>query len=79
MDFTLSGQQRDRCASVLARMGRWPATAHTAYTRHEWSRLAALGLLGASVPTAEGGGGLGALDTALVFESAGRGCADTGI
>ncbi|MFI1329770.1 acyl-CoA dehydrogenase family protein [Streptomyces sp. NPDC020845] len=87
MDFTLSGQQRDRCASVLARAqaafptgpGHHRPTAHPAYTRAEWSRLAALGLLGASVPTAEGGGGLGALDTALVFESAGRGCADTGI
>ncbi|MEV4636644.1 acyl-CoA dehydrogenase family protein [Actinoplanes sp. NPDC049548] len=44
-----------------------------------WLRLADLGLLGASVPTRYGGGGLGALDTARLLEAVGRGCPDTGL
>ncbi|GAA4224455.1 acyl-CoA dehydrogenase family protein [Actinomadura meridiana] len=45
----------------------------------EWRALGALGLLGASVPREFGGGGLGALDTALAMEALGRGCPRTGL
>ncbi|MBP0456399.1 acyl-CoA dehydrogenase family protein [Streptomyces bomunensis] len=45
----------------------------------DWPALAATGLLGAAVPQEYGGGGLGALDTALLYEAAGEGCADTGL
>ncbi|MCM3924908.1 acyl-CoA dehydrogenase family protein, partial [Frankia sp. AiPs1] len=38
-----------------------------------------LGLTGLCLPRDVGGGGLGALDTALCLEAFGRGCADTGL
>ena len=38
-----------------------------------------MGLLGAAVPEAHGGSGFGALDTALLYEAASEGCADTGL
>ncbi|MEU2614739.1 acyl-CoA dehydrogenase family protein [Micromonospora sp. NPDC007271] len=47
--------------------------------RAVWHRLGRLGLLGLCVPARYGGGGLGALDTALRVEAFGRGCADTGL
>lgn len=49
------------------------------FDRQDWQRLSELGVLGASVPADFGGGGLGALDTAHLFEAIGRGCADTGM
>ncbi|WFB11175.1 acyl-CoA dehydrogenase family protein [Streptomyces sp. LX-29] len=83
MDFDWSAEQHDLYTSVLAgARTAFPedtARADTAYTRAQWSRLAPLGLLGASVPEDRGGRGLGALDSALAFEAAGRGCVNTGI
>jgi alkylation response protein AidB-like acyl-CoA dehydrogenase len=49
------------------------------YSREDWLKLGSLGLLGLSVPTRYGGGGLGALDTALQVEALGRGCTETGM
>lgn len=49
------------------------------FTRKEWLRLGELGLLGLSIPTAYGGGGLGALDSARQVEAFGRGAVDTGL
>lgn len=49
------------------------------FTRKSWQRLGELGLLGLSVPTRYGGGGLGALDTARQVEALGHGCSHTGM
>ncbi|MCZ7416215.1 MULTISPECIES: acyl-CoA dehydrogenase family protein [unclassified Streptomyces] len=49
------------------------------YDRKDWLLLGQLGLLGLSVPEGYGGGGFGALDTALQVEALGRGCARTGL
>lgn len=49
------------------------------YDRADWRRLGRLGLLGLSVPTRYGGGGLGALDTTRQVEALGRGCVETGL
>ncbi len=49
------------------------------FRRDRWKRLAGLGLLGAAVPEEHGGAGLGALDTALLYEAASEGGADTGL
>lgn len=49
------------------------------FSREAWRFLGDLGVLGACVPCEYGGQGLGALDTARVFEAVGRGCPDTGL
>ncbi|GLW75448.1 acyl-CoA dehydrogenase [Kitasatospora phosalacinea] len=49
------------------------------FGKEGWQALGALGALGASVPTQYGGRGLGALDTARLFEAVGRGSADSGV
>lgn len=49
------------------------------FTREEWRTAGRLGLLGLCVPAAYGGGGLGAVDTALQVEAFGRGCTDMGL
>nr|AFP87520.1 acyl-CoA dehydrogenase [Streptomyces sp. CNQ-418] len=49
------------------------------FDREGWRFLGDQGLLGLSIPTEYGGGGLGALDTARHVEALGLGCADTGL
>ncbi|MFD0394683.1 acyl-CoA dehydrogenase family protein [Streptomyces nogalater] len=49
------------------------------FDREDWGRAAALGLTGLCLPEEFGGGGLGALDTALCLEAFGQGCLDTGL
>jgi L-prolyl-PCP dehydrogenase len=49
------------------------------YRREDWLRLGELGLLGLCIPARYGGGGFGALDTALRVVAFGRGCTDTGL
>jgi clorobiocin biosynthesis protein CloN3 len=83
MDFDLSNEQRTRYDSVLRavreRFGD-PATVEDwQLTRAAWKAAAGIGLTGACLPRSHGGGGLGALDTALVLEAFGRGCPDTGV
>jgi alkylation response protein AidB-like acyl-CoA dehydrogenase len=56
-----------------------PPGADGYYTRDQWRRLGEAGLLGASVPAEHGGGGHGALDTALRYEAFGKGCTRTGL
>lgn len=80
MDFAFSTEQQTAFdqirASVSAAGPQWD-TEH-AY-RDAWQELGALGLLGLSVPAEHGGGGFGALDTALRLQAFGHGCADTGL
>jgi alkylation response protein AidB-like acyl-CoA dehydrogenase len=49
------------------------------FDREDWRALGRLGLLGACVGEEHGGLGLGALDTARLYEALGEGCADTGL
>ncbi|WP_091672746.1 acyl-CoA dehydrogenase family protein [Micromonospora auratinigra] len=80
MDFGWSTEQQTRYAETLAAVrAAFPTAPDGFYDRKDWTRLAELGLTGACVPRAYGGGGLGALDTARLLEAVGRGCPDTGL
>ncbi|NRQ31667.1 acyl-CoA dehydrogenase family protein [Nonomuraea sp. NN258] len=78
MDFALSARQRDRRAEILA-AAHPPNESPSCFDRAGWLRAAALGLTGACLPAEHGGGGLGALDTALELEAYTMGGADTGL
>ncbi|WP_327187257.1 acyl-CoA dehydrogenase family protein [Streptomyces sp. NBC_01334] len=81
MDFDLTEKQRQRYDDVLSevreRLGE-PPTGEP-FTPARWQDAARIGLTGLCLPTEFGGGGLGALDTALCLEAFGRGCPDTGL
>nr|ABO15874.1 acyl-CoA dehydrogenase [Streptomyces sp. UC 11065] len=83
MEFGWTKEQRARYDETLAAVREaFPADGPPStdyYTREDWKRLGGLGLLGLSIPRAYGGGGHGALDTALLVEALGRGCAETGL
>ncbi|MFF5246041.1 acyl-CoA dehydrogenase family protein [Streptosporangium sp. NPDC000095] len=49
------------------------------FTRERWRAVAELGATGLCLPGEHGGGGLGALDTALCLEALSEGCGDTGL
>ena len=82
MDFDLSAPQQQRYDDVLAatreRLGGEPEPG-VPFSRVRWKAAASIGLTGLCVPADLGGGGLGALDTALCLEAFGRGCPDTGL
>lgn len=79
MDFGLSAEQEERYTRTReAARALSPKACSGAFDETVRKELAALGLLGAAVPKEYGGTGLGALDTALVFEAASEGGADTG-
>ncbi|MGV9914738.1 acyl-CoA dehydrogenase family protein [Streptomyces tendae] len=80
MEFSLSAEQRERCARTRkAARNISPETTGGELDGHIRKQLAELGLLGAAVPPEYGGAGLGALDTALLYEAASDGGADTGL
>ena len=84
MDFDLSDVQRKRYDEVLvgvrAQRSAVPGGAgRPPFSRVEWSAAAALGLVGLCLPPEYGGGGLGALDTALCLEAFTEGGADAGL
>ena len=81
MDFGWTPQQRARYDAALttARQRFAPETGTPGIAPDDWRALGESGLLGASVEPKYGGSGLGALDTALLFEAFGRGCPDTGL
>ncbi len=83
MRFALTDDQaalRDAARELLARecppavvRAGWPGTeADPARVRGVWARLAEMGVLGAAVPEAAGGLGLGAGDVVPLLEEAGR-------
>jgi clorobiocin biosynthesis protein CloN3 len=84
MEFDLSDAQRKRYDEVLEGV-RMQMTADKAagrrspFSRAEWSAAANLGVLGLCLPEEHGGGGLGALDTALCLEAYTEGGADAGL
>ncbi|MGH3719497.1 MAG: acyl-CoA dehydrogenase family protein [Pseudonocardiaceae bacterium] len=81
MDFGWTTEQRERYEQTFTAVRDAFPTGNcgTPYSRKDWLRLGELGLLGLSVPTHYGGGGLTALDTAHLVEALGRGCPDTGL
>jgi alkylation response protein AidB-like acyl-CoA dehydrogenase len=85
MDFDLTVEQRKRQGELLdAVRARFGGAGPEDRREPEpfpdrWRAAAALGLTGLCLPREHGGGGLGALDTALALEAFGRGCPDTGL
>jgi clorobiocin biosynthesis protein CloN3 len=84
MDFDLSEAQRERRDEVHAGVrGQTPDARSDGplprFSRAQWSRAARLGMTGLCLPAEHGGGGLGALDTALCLEAFTEAGADTGI
>ncbi|MCW5251423.1 acyl-CoA dehydrogenase family protein [Streptomyces sp. SHP 1-2] len=80
MDFQLSAEQSARRDRVLRQVAEaFPAGRPPGFAREDWRTMGELGLLGTCLPAEYGGGGLGALDTALVIEAFGRACTDTGL
>ncbi|MGC4868597.1 acyl-CoA dehydrogenase family protein [Micromonospora sp. DT53] len=82
MDFAWTPEQRAAYDEVRASVEQTfapTADAGRLHDRDVWRQLGQLGLLGLCIPAEYGGGGLGALDTALRVEAFGRGCADTGL
>lgn len=84
MDFDPTPEQEQRRARVRAMAReRWaddlPPSRDPSEFRTRWSELAEVGAVGACLPAEVGGGGLGALDTALLLEDVGRACPDTGL
>src|SRR5947209_12779861 len=83
MEFDLSASQRARCEAlheaVAGQLGDRRPDPDPQTARAGWKTAAALGLTGLCIPAEFGGGGLGALDTALCLEVFGRACPDTGL
>ncbi|GAA4466707.1 acyl-CoA dehydrogenase family protein [Phytohabitans houttuyneae] len=80
MEFGWTPEQRARYDEALAAArGFGPETGAPGLAPDDWLALGKQGLLGASVAPEYGGAGLGALDTAHLFEAFGRGCPDTGL
>lgn len=86
MEFGWTAVQQHRYDEALAAARDLPAEAAEAadrppggLDRRAWSALARIGLLGAAIAPELGGQGLGALDTARLFEAVGRGSIETGI
>jgi alkylation response protein AidB-like acyl-CoA dehydrogenase len=81
VDFHLSAEQSARVERTLKDAAEaFPAgRPPDGFARADWRTMGELGLLGTCLPAEYGGGGLGALDTALVIEAFGRACTDTGL
>lgn len=80
MDFDLSAPQSARIERIREGAAKLEAPAPGAVAdRSAWKAAAQLGLTGLCLPEQYGGGGLGALDTALCLEAFCDGGADTGL
>ncbi|MEV8019752.1 acyl-CoA dehydrogenase family protein [Streptomyces sp. NPDC086554] len=83
MDFDLTEKQRKRFDDILGEVRTRLGSSNTPdgqhFTRAQWKTAADIGLTGLCLPTECGGGGLGALDTALCLEAFGQGCPETGL
>src|SRR5579859_7548736 len=66
-------------ATAFARSLKGGGAEGDAFPLEDWRRCGEFGLLGLSVPTDFGGGGLGALTTARVIEAFGRACTNGGL
>jgi L-prolyl-[peptidyl-carrier protein] dehydrogenase len=78
MAFDLSAEQRNGMAELSERIAARFGGVADGGDRANWRTAGELGLLGLCLPREYGGGGLGALDTALALEAFGAACPDTG-
>lgn len=78
MDFDLTPEQQRRAEQMRTAAGVLPAPDGQAAGRDVWAAAGTLGLTGLCLPTEFGGGGLGALDTALCLEAFCDGGGDAG-
>ncbi|MGC5011917.1 acyl-CoA dehydrogenase family protein [Streptosporangium sp. DT93] len=83
MDFGLGGARGERRDAMFdgARKSLYEEDGppREPFTRERWRAAAELGAAGLCLPAGYGGGGLGALDTALSLETFSRGSGDTGL
>lgn len=84
MHLDLDSTQRTRSAELREAItatlgGPAPPDRSVRFQRARWLAAGDLGLLGLCLPEEHGGGGLGALDTALALEAFGAACPDTGL
>ncbi|MEV4148820.1 acyl-CoA dehydrogenase family protein [Amycolatopsis sp. NPDC049691] len=79
MHFELTGEQRDLVARLRDSGPLLSTPDREAGGRSAWETAAKLGVTGLCLPEEHGGGGLGALDTALSFEALAQGGADPGL
>lgn len=84
MEFDVTAAQLKRREIIMEGVrellpGRPRTAADEHFTREEWRTAAGLGITGLCLPEEYGGGGLGALDTALALEAFGEACTDTGL
>jgi clorobiocin biosynthesis protein CloN3 len=83
VDFDLTDEQRCRydrvSAEVTQQLGGPGTPSELPFTRTQWKSAAQIGLTGLCMPAEYGGGGLGALDTALCLQAFGRACPNTGL
>lgn len=79
MDFDLTARQQQLVDDVRAGAGKLPpAEPGGVAGKDSWLAAAEVGMTGLCLPAEHGGGGLGALDTALCLEAFCAGGADTG-
>ncbi|MEU8683402.1 acyl-CoA dehydrogenase family protein [Streptomyces sp. NPDC048611] len=79
MDFRWDSSLASQYNRIAAEAADWPRQKEKFYTRAQWRRCAALGLLGLPLPRAYGGSGYGALATARLIEAFGLGSRDMGL
>jgi clorobiocin biosynthesis protein CloN3 len=83
VDFDFTDLQKKHYDEILTavreRLGTDESPGRPRFTRERWRAAADIGLTGLCLPAGAGGGGLGALDTALGLQAFGHGCPDTGL
>lgn len=79
MHFDLTDQQKELVGGFRENGGLLAPRAGTADSRRPWETAAGLGVTGLCLPREYGGGGRGALDTALCLEALCAGGADPGL
>lgn len=83
MDFTLSAEQLELRANVLAfakdALGDATGEAGDGFRRDLWARCGEFGILGLPVPEQYGGSGRDVLSTTIAMEALGYGCRDHGL
>ncbi|MTJ80582.1 MAG: acyl-CoA dehydrogenase [Telmatospirillum sp.] len=82
MNFELDDEQKQLSKSIarFCETGLPERPKGTRYfTREQWESCGKAGLLGLSVPTVYGGGGYGALSSAVAMQAFGRHCPDMGL